>query len=86
MIRYLDKGTRPLVLIVPNMSRYVKTFKVKDKSNKSMSFHKDDEKLLEKYTAIWTKTEDLKNTELNALPVYDDKYIKTKIRTYREKV
>ena len=33
--------------------------------------------------AIWTKIEDLKNIELNALPVYDDRYIKTKIRTYR---
>ena len=68
------------------MSRYVKTFKVKDKSNKSMSFHRDDEKLLEKYKAIWTKIEDLKNIELNALPVYDDRYIKTKIRTYGDKV
>ena len=28
--------------------------------------------------------EDLKNFELNALPVYDDGYIKTKIRTYRD--
>ena len=33
-----------------------------------MSFHKDKRKLLQKYKAIWTKTEDLKNTELNALP------------------
>ena len=27
-----------------------------------------------------------KNTELNTLPVYDDIYIKTKIRTYGDKV
>ena len=27
---YLDKVIRPLVLILPKMSRYVKTFKVKD--------------------------------------------------------
>ena len=46
-----------------------------------MSFHIVDEKLLEKYKAIWTKIEDLKNVELNALPVYGDRYIKTKIRT-----
>ena len=51
-----------------------------------MSFHVDDEKLLKNYKAIWTKIEDLKNFELNALPVYDDKYIKTKIRTYGDKV
>ena len=37
----------------------------------------DDEKLLEKYKTIWTKIEDLKNIELNALPVYNDRYIKT---------
>ena len=37
-----------------------------------MSFHINDEKLLEKYKAIWTKIEDLKNIKLNALPDYDD--------------
>ena len=45
------------------MSGYVKTFKVKngykDKNNK-LFFRIDDEKLLQKYKAIWTKTEDLK--------------------------
>ena len=30
--------------------------------------------------------EDLKNIKLNALAVYDDRYIKTKIRTYHDKV
>ena len=30
--------------------------------------------------------EDLKNIELNALPVSDDRYIKTEIRTYGDKV
>ena len=86
MIEYLDKAIRPLVLIMPKMSGYVKTFKVEDKINKLMSFRRDDEKLLEKYKAIWTKIEDLKNIELNALPVYDDRYIKTKIRRYGDKV
>ena len=41
----------------------------------------DDVKLLEVYKAIWTRMEDLKNIKLNALPVYDDRYIKTKRRT-----
>ena len=53
---------------------------------KLISFRIDEEKLLKKYKAIWTKIEDLKNNELNALPVNDDKYIKTKIRTYGDKV
>ena len=46
----------------------------------------DDEKLVEKYKAIWTKVKDLKNIELDFLPVYDDRYTKTKIRTYGDKV
>ena len=33
----------------------------------------DDEKLLEKCKAVWTKIEDLNNIELNALPVYNDR-------------
>ena len=41
------------------ISGYIKTFKVKDrdkiKKNKLMPFHIDDEKLLEKYKAIWTR-------------------------------
>ena len=52
------------------MRGYVKKFKVKDgnkdKSNRLMSFRIDDEKLLEKYKATWTKIEHLKNIKLNA--------------------
>ena len=51
-----------------------------------MSFRISNEKLLEKYKVIWTKTEDLKNIELNFLLVCDDRYIKTKIRTHGAKV
>ena len=43
---YLDKAIRPLVLIMPKMSGYIKTFKVKEgdkvRNNKSMSFRIDD--------------------------------------------
>ena len=68
------------------MSGYVKTFKVKKGGNKLMSFRVDDKKLLEKYKAIWTNIENLKSIELNALPVYDYRYLKTKIRTFGDKV
>ena len=73
-------------MILPKITGYVKTFKDKDgdkdKNNKLMSSRTDDDKLLEKYKTIWNKIENLQNIELNALPVYDDRYIKTKIRTY----
>ena len=77
----LYKATRPLVLIMPKMSGYVKTSKVEegdqDKNNKFLSFDIDDEELLEKYTAICTKIENFKKIKLNALPVYYDMYIYT---------
>ena len=79
-IGYLDKVIRPLVLILPKMSGYVKTFKDnsedKNKINKLMNLCIDDHKLLEKYKTIWTMIENLKSIELNALSIYDDRYIK----------
>ena len=78
LVGYLDdKYIRPLVLIMPKMSGYVRTFKVEDKINKLMSFHINNEKLLERYEAIWTNTEYSKNIEFNVLPVYNGRYIKT---------
>ena len=56
LIGHLDNVIRRLVLVLPKMSRYVKTFQVKDgdkgKNNKLMYFRIDDEKLLEKYKTI----------------------------------
>ena len=51
-----------------------------------MSFCIGKGKLLEKCKTIRNKTEGLWNIELNFLPVYDDRYLKTKKRTYGEKV
>ena len=52
LIGYLDKVIRPLVLIMPKLIGYVKTFKVKngdkDQNNIVMFFRIGDEKLLEK--------------------------------------
>ena len=47
-----DKAIRPLVLIIPKMSGYIKTFTVKEGENKLMSFCIDDKKLSKNYKAI----------------------------------
>ena len=49
------------VLTLPKMSGYVKRCNYKDRqnNNKLMPFHKDDDKLFEKYKTIWTKIRDL---------------------------
>ena len=70
---------------MPKMSGYVKMFKVKEEGNKLMSFCIDNEKLLEKYKIEGLRL-NIQNIALNALPFSDDRYIKTKIRTYRNKV
>ena len=60
MVGYLDKDIRPLVLIMPKIGGYVKTFKVEHKINKIMSFCVDDKKLLERYKTICKETGYLK--------------------------
>ena len=66
------------------MIGYVKCFD----SNKLISFKVIDKKLLKKYTKIWKRVSSLMNIELDSKPVYgsNDKYIKTKIKTYEDKV
>ena len=49
-IRYSDDIMRPLTMILPKMSGYVKTFK--DKNNESMYLCIDDDRLLEKHKPI----------------------------------
>ena len=74
--------------MLAKMSRYVKTFNDKDenKNKKLMRFRIDDEELVEKYKIISTKIEELQMNELNVSPVYDNRYIKTKIKTYGDNV
>ena len=78
MLRHLKlkKETIKLIKLKNTIKlKYNKDNKVKEETK---SFRIDDEKLLEKYKAIWTKIEDLKNIKLNALPVYDGRHVKTK--------
>ena len=90
LIEYLGEVTTPLVLTLSKVSEYIKTFKdkggEKNKNNKLLFLSTDNDKLLEKYKNIWTKIEDLINIEVDVLPVYDNKYVKTNIRTYGNKV
>ena len=69
------------------MLRHLKLkVEIKDKNNKLMFFGIDDDEEVERYKIFWTKIEELQFFELNALPVYDDRYIENKIRTDGDKV
>ena len=43
-------------------------------------------KILENYSEIWNKIKSLTKKEFNSEPVYNDKYIKTKIKIYNNRV
>ena len=52
--------------------------------NATMSFKLDNKQLIKKYNKIWEKSEKLMKIDFESEPAYgdDDKYIKTKIKTY----
>ena len=48
---------------------------------RKMSFFTDNNEFLERYTAIWEKVSDLANKKFDSDPIYNNKYINTKIRS-----
>ena len=65
------------------LSQMIGYFKYFD-SNKTTFFKASDNKLLKRYTKIWETVSNLMNIKFDSELVYgdNDKYIKTKIRTY----
>ena len=80
-IGYLHDGDviRPLCINLPQMSRYIKYF---DNGGKNMSFKIEDESMYLKYIEIWNKIKKLLGIRFYSQPIYDDKYIKTKVKTF----
>ena len=68
----------------PSNDQMVKCFD----SNKTRSFKVNNNKLLKKYTEIWVKISSLIGKKFDSVPVYgdNDKYIKTKIKSYGDRV
>ena len=71
---------RPLCIKLPQMTGYSRKFDEKA----TMSFKANNKQLLKRYNQIWKKVEKLLKIEFDSKPVYggDEKYIKTKIKTY----
>ena len=51
-----------------------------------MSFFIKHDELLEKYNEIWEKVRNKIKNEFDSEPVYHEKYLKTKIKSYNEKI
>ena len=74
-----DHVIRPLCIILPQMCGYIKYF---DNGGKNMSFKIEDESVYLKYTEIWNKIKKLLGIRFQSQPIYDDKCIKTKVKTF----
>ena len=61
------------------MSGYIKYF---DNGGKNMSLKIDDESVYLKYTEIWNNIKKSLGIKFHSQPIYDDKYIKIKVKTY----
>ena len=51
-----------------------------------MSFKIEDEGVYLKYTEIWDKIKDLLNVKFHSQPIYDDKHIKSKVKTFNSMI
>ena len=61
------------------MSGHIKYF---DNEGKNMSFMIEDDSVLIKYNEISNKIKKTLNIKFHSMPVYDEKYIKTKVKEF----
>ena len=83
IIGYNDNTISPLQLFLPKITGYLNIF---EDGTREMSFLTDNNEFLERYIAIWEKISDLVNKKFDSDPVYNNKYINTKIRSYNNDI
>ena len=70
---------KPLCIILPQMSGYIKYF---ENGGKNMSFFIKDDEVWEKYDEIWDVIKNKLSIKFHSKPVYDQKYLKAKVREF----
>ena len=83
IIGYNDNTISPLQLFLPKMTGYLNIFK---DGTRKMSFFTNNNEFLERYTAIWEKISNLVNKKFDSHPIYNNKYINAKIRSYNNDI
>ena len=73
---------KPLCVISPQMSGYIKYF---HNGGKNMSFVTDDKEVYGKYGEIWNIVKGLLKLKFAASPIRDDKYILAKLKIFKKK-
>ena len=70
---------KPLCIILPQMTGYIKYF---ENGGKNMPFVVKDDMCMNKYNEIWDKIKETLTIKFHSQTVYDEKYIKTKVREF----
>ena len=68
---------KPLCIILPQMSGYIKYF---ENGGKNMSFLIKDNEVWEKYGKIWDVIKNKLGINFHSEPIYEEKYLKAKVR------
>ena len=68
---------KPLCIILPQMTGYIKYF---ESGGKKMSFVVKEDDVLDKYNKIWGKTKNKLNIKFHSIPVYDRNMERLKLK------
>ena len=72
-----DEIVKPLCIILTQMTENIKYL---ENGGKNMSFVIKDDDVLDKYKEIWDKIKETLSIKFHSMPVFDEKYIKAKVR------
>ena len=70
---------KAICIILPQLTGYIKYF---ENGRKNMSFVIKDDDVLYKYNEICDKIKEALSFKFHSMPVYDEKYIKAKVREF----
>ena len=70
---------KSLYISLPQMTGFIKYF---ENRGKNMSFIIKDDDVLDKYKKTWDKIKEKLSIKCHSTPVYDEKYIKAKVREF----
>ena len=83
LIGYKEREiVKQLCIILPQMTGYIKYL---ENGGKNTSFAIKDDDVLDKYNEIWGKIKETLNIKFHSMPIYDEKYIKVKVRELKKK-
>ena len=78
-----DEVVKPLCINLPQMSRYIKYFK---NGSNNMSLMIKGDNVLDKYNKVWDRIKEKLNIKVHSMPVFDETYIKAKVRKFDGKI